>query len=72
MAIVWRGMTGAERIALTGAMTRSGDLLEWAGTGLAGPVQHVDMVVAGRQLVGQVTGAVGAVVVHDQQVSVWH
>ena len=38
MAIVWRGMTGAERIALTGAMTRSGDLLEWAGTGLAGPV----------------------------------
>jgi thymidine phosphorylase len=31
MAIVWRGMTGAERIALTGAMTRSGDVLEWEG-----------------------------------------
>ena len=31
MAIVWRGMTSAERIALTGAMTRSGDVLEWEG-----------------------------------------
>jgi len=31
MAIVWRGMTAAERIALTGAMTRSGDVLEWEG-----------------------------------------
>jgi len=29
MAIVWRGMTAAERIALTRAMTRSGDVLEW-------------------------------------------
>ena len=29
MAIVWRGMSSAERIALTGAMTRSGDVLEW-------------------------------------------
>src|SRR4051794_32193359 len=31
MAILWRGMTAAERIALTGAMTRSGDVLEWEG-----------------------------------------
>jgi thymidine phosphorylase len=31
MAIVWRGMTGAERIALTGAMRDSGDVLEWSG-----------------------------------------
>jgi thymidine phosphorylase len=31
MAIVWRGMTSGERIALTGAMTRSGDVLEWEG-----------------------------------------
>ena len=29
MAILWRGMTPAERVALTGAMTRSGDVLEW-------------------------------------------
>jgi thymidine phosphorylase len=29
MAIVWRGMSGAERVALTGAMMRSGDVLEW-------------------------------------------
>jgi len=38
MAIVWRGMTAAERIALTGAMTRSGDILDWSGAGLSGPV----------------------------------
>jgi thymidine phosphorylase len=30
MAIVWRGMTAEERVALTGAMTRSGDVLEWS------------------------------------------
>ena len=30
MAIVWRGMTAAERVALTGAMTRSGDVLDWS------------------------------------------
>jgi thymidine phosphorylase len=30
MAIVWRGMSAAERVALTGAMTRSGDVLEWS------------------------------------------
>jgi thymidine phosphorylase len=38
MAVVWRGMTAAERIALTGAMTRSGDILDWSGAGLSGPV----------------------------------
>jgi thymidine phosphorylase len=38
MAIVWRGMTADERIALTGAMTRSGDVLEWGDAGVAGPV----------------------------------
>ena len=38
MAIVWRGMTAAERVALTGAMTRSGDVLDWSDAGLAGPV----------------------------------
>jgi thymidine phosphorylase len=38
MAIVWRGMTASERVALTGAMTRSGDVLDWSEAGLAGPV----------------------------------
>jgi thymidine phosphorylase len=31
-------MTAPERVALTGAMTRSGDVLEWSDAGLAGPV----------------------------------
>jgi thymidine phosphorylase len=38
MAIVWRGMTATERVALTGAMTRSGDVLDWSDAGLSGPV----------------------------------
>ncbi len=38
MAIFLRGMTASERVALTGAMTRSGEVLEWADAGLAGPV----------------------------------
>jgi thymidine phosphorylase len=38
MAIVLNGMTGAERIALTGAMRDSGDVLDWADAGLPGPV----------------------------------
>jgi thymidine phosphorylase len=38
MAIVWRGMTAVERVALTGAMTRSGDVLDWSDAGLSGPV----------------------------------
>jgi len=38
MAIVWRGMTPEERVALTGAMTRSGDVLDWRDAGLSGPV----------------------------------
>ena len=38
MAIFLRGMTAHERVALTGAMTRSGDVLEWGDAGLAGPV----------------------------------
>ncbi len=37
MAIVWRDMTAAERVALTGAMTRSGEVLSWSDAGLAGP-----------------------------------
>jgi thymidine phosphorylase len=38
MAITSRGMTTAERVALTGAMTRSGDVLDWSDAGLPGPV----------------------------------
>jgi thymidine phosphorylase len=37
MAIVLRGMNAAERVALTGAMTRSGEVLDWSGAGLPGP-----------------------------------
>jgi thymidine phosphorylase len=37
MAIVLRGMTAAERVALTGAMTRSGEVLDWSEAGLPGP-----------------------------------
>jgi thymidine phosphorylase len=38
MAIVLNGMTAAERIALTGAMRDSGDVLDWSDAGLPGPV----------------------------------
>ena len=38
MAIFLRGMTADERVALTGAMTHSGDVLDWSETGLSGPV----------------------------------
>jgi thymidine phosphorylase len=37
MAIVWRGMSGPERVALTGAMTRSGDVLKWDRSEIPGP-----------------------------------
>ena len=38
MAIVLRGMDTAETVALTEAMTRSGQVLDWADAGLPGPV----------------------------------
>jgi thymidine phosphorylase len=38
MAILLRGMGSEERIALTGAMTRSGEVLDWSDAGLTGPV----------------------------------
>jgi thymidine phosphorylase len=37
MAILLRGMSSEERIALTGAMTRSGAVLDWSGADLPGP-----------------------------------
>ncbi len=38
MAIVLRGMTPPETVALTEAMTRSGEVLDWRGANLPGPV----------------------------------
>src|SRR5919112_5038785 len=37
MAVVLKGMTAAERVALTGAMMRSGAVLDWSEAGLPGP-----------------------------------
>jgi thymidine phosphorylase len=37
MAVVLRGMTAEERVALTGAMMRSGEVLDWSEVGLPGP-----------------------------------
>jgi thymidine phosphorylase len=36
MAIVWRGMSREERVALTGAMMRSGEVLQWHGANAGG------------------------------------
>jgi thymidine phosphorylase len=38
MAIVLRGMSAEERIALTAAKTRSGEVLDWSDAALPGPV----------------------------------
>jgi thymidine phosphorylase len=38
MAILLRGTDSAETVALTRAMTHSGEVLSWAGAGLPGPV----------------------------------
>jgi thymidine phosphorylase len=37
MAVVLKGMTRDERVALTGAMARSGEVLDWSEAGLPGP-----------------------------------
>jgi thymidine phosphorylase len=37
MAVVLKGMTADERVALTGAMMRSGEVLDWSEAGLSGP-----------------------------------
>jgi thymidine phosphorylase len=38
MAVCWRGMTRAETVALTRAMTRSGTVLDWSRAKLPGPI----------------------------------
>ena len=38
MAVLWRGMGGAETVALTRAMQLSGETLDWRGANLQGPV----------------------------------
>ncbi|MDQ0472421.1 thymidine phosphorylase [Labrys wisconsinensis] len=38
MAVFFRGMSMAERVAFTRAMTHSGTVLDWSGLGLPGPV----------------------------------
>ena len=38
MAMFLNGLSHAETVALTHAMTRSGDMLDWAGANLGGPV----------------------------------
>jgi thymidine phosphorylase len=38
MAICWRGMTRAETVTLTRAMTRSGQVIDWSRTRLPGPI----------------------------------
>jgi thymidine phosphorylase len=38
MAVFFRGMTMPETVALTRAMTRSGEVLDWAGEALPGPI----------------------------------
>ena len=38
MAVLLRGMAPEETVALTHAMTHSGDVLDWSGSGLCGPI----------------------------------
>src|SRR5207248_11770818 len=66
MAIVWRGMSAGERVALTGAMTRSGDVLDWSSAGFDGPVLDKHSTGGGGDkvslLLAPILAACGAVV----------
>jgi thymidine phosphorylase len=54
MAVVWRGMTSAERVALTGAMMRSGDVLQWHRPMADGPSLVLDRPVLDKHSTGGV------------------
>ena len=54
MAIVWRGMSRPERVALTGAMMRSGDVLEWHGPAGGGASPALERPVLDKHSTGGV------------------
>jgi thymidine phosphorylase len=54
MAIVWRGMSSEERIALTGAMMRSGEVLEWHRPPADGATLVLDRPVLDKHSTGGV------------------
>jgi len=54
MAIVWRGMSSQERIALTGAMMRSGEVLEWHRPQADGARSALDRPVLDKHSTGGV------------------
>jgi thymidine phosphorylase len=60
MAIVWRGMSRDERVALTGAMMRSGEVLEWHGASGGQTATNAGAVTLDRPAVDKhSTGGVG-------------
>ena len=66
MAILLRGMDTAETVALTAAMTRSGEVLQWGDTGLHGPIldKHSSGGVGDKisLMLAPIVAAAGAVV----------
>jgi thymidine phosphorylase len=60
MAIVWRGMSREERVALTGAMMRSGEVLEWHSASGGTAAHNGDAVTLDRPVLDKhSTGGVG-------------
>jgi thymidine phosphorylase len=60
MAIVWRGMSREERVALTGAMMRSGEVLKWHGSESGGATVSGELAKLDRPILDKhSTGGVG-------------